>query len=80
MPTITTLFGIIIYMNYFSKEHNPPHLHASYGDDKAMFDIRNGEVIEGKLPKKQTKIVKKFINVYHKELLEMWNTNEFIKL
>ncbi len=32
MPEISLFFGIIIYM--FPDDHNPPHFHAKYGDEK----------------------------------------------
>ncbi len=38
MPTISVFFGIIIKM-YFD-DHNPPHLHAEYQGEKAVFDFR----------------------------------------
>jgi len=36
MPEISGFFGIIIRMFY--DEHNPPHLHAEYVGEKAVFD------------------------------------------
>ena len=30
MPEISRFYGIIIYMWW--KDHNPPHIHVSYGD------------------------------------------------
>lgn len=38
---------------YFQQaEHNPPHIHALYGEDMAAIDIQTGEVLEGHLPPK----------------------------
>lgn len=31
MPVVSRFFGIVISLNY--RDHNPPHFHASYGDD-----------------------------------------------
>ena len=53
MPTISTFYGIIIMMHLRDKEHNPPHLHAFYGDKAATFYISNGELFEGEFPIKQ---------------------------
>lgn len=50
MPIISIFFGIVIRINFF--DHAPPHLHAAYGDDEALFDIRTGKVIAGRLPRR----------------------------
>lgn len=36
---------------YDNKKHKLPHLHASYGDDDAVFSIDDGEVLEGNIKK-----------------------------
>ena len=46
MPEISRFFGIIIRM--FFDEHNPPHIHAEYQGQKAVFDL-NGNVARGNL-------------------------------
>ena len=80
MPTISIFFGIIIMMHLRDKEHNPPHVHAFYGDYAATFLISNGEMCEGDFPNKENKLVKQFITKYKNELLEMWETGKYIKL
>ncbi len=57
MPTISMFFGIVIRMYCSPSEHNPPHIHAYYQDYKAVINIRTCEVVEGNLPKKQSKLV-----------------------
>ena len=32
MPTISRFYGILILMHLTQKEHNPPHIHAYYGE------------------------------------------------
>ena len=44
MPTISSFYGIIILMHLTSKEHNPPHIHAIYGEYEAIFYIESGEI------------------------------------
>ena len=46
MPEISRFFGIIIRM--FFDERNPPHVHAEYQGQKAVFDL-NGNVTRGDL-------------------------------
>ena len=80
MPTISTFYGIIIMMYLRDKEHNPPHIHAFYGDEAATFYISNGEIYEGDFPNRAKKMVKEFVEKYKKELLEMWETGKYTKL
>lgn len=59
------------------KEHNPPHIHAIYGDYIGMFLLENGEMFEGDIPVKGQKLVKEFIECYRDRLLTMWETQQF---
>ena len=61
MPTISMFYGILIRMYLGEKEHNPPHIHAIYQNDKAIFDIASGEKIEGTIPKDKEKLVSAWI-------------------
>lgn len=58
MPVISRFYGVIIKMYFSQSEHNPPHLHAIYGDYMGAIDIRTGEMIEGDLPNRALKMVK----------------------
>ena len=40
MPVLSRFYGIIIRMYFQQAEHNPPHIHALYGEDMAAIDIR----------------------------------------
>ena len=71
MPTIIVIFGINLFI--YPNDHNPPHVHAFYGDQKACFYIENGEMFRGKIPYKKAKIVQDFIAKYKEELLVEWN-------
>lgn len=52
MPVISRFRGIILRMYLRQKEHNPPHIHAQYGDSVGLFFLENGEMFEGDLDKK----------------------------
>ena len=80
MPTISTFYGIVIMMYLKDKEHNPPHIHAFYGEHAASFYINNGEIFEGEFPKRAQKMVKEFVLKYKKELLTMWVTGQYERL
>ena len=53
MPALSRFYGIIMRMYFQQAEHNPPHVHAIYGEEMAAVDIRTGEVMEGNLPPKR---------------------------
>ena len=70
MPVISFFFGIKIIINY--DDHKPPHFHAEDGEFKAIFSIKTGEIIKGKLPKVGLNIVTKWARQHKKELQEDW--------
>lgn len=80
MPVLCRFYGIIIRMYFQQAEHNPPHIHAIYGDDMAAIDIRTLEILEGHLPPKALSMVKEWTEIHQNELLKMWETQEFTKL
>lgn len=80
MPVITNFYGIIIKMYFQQSEHNPPHIHAIYGEYIGIIDISTGNIIEGDLPERATKLVKEWTNIYKNELLNIWKTQNFKKL
>jgi len=70
MPEISRFRGITIHIYY--GDHNPPHFHAIYGKDKAVFRIDTLEKIEGKIPKIQELLVVKWAYINRKELFNAW--------
>jgi len=80
MPIISKFYGITIKMYFIQKEHNPPHIHAFYGKYTSTININTLEEIEGNLPEKALKIVKEWIKINKKEILQMWSTQEFKKI
>lgn len=72
MPTLSMFFGIIIRMYYAPKEHNPPHIHAYFQEQKATFKILDGELIEGQLPTKQIRLIQAWIEIHQDELIADW--------
>jgi hypothetical protein len=73
MPTISIFYGIQIMMYFYDNgKHNMPHIHAEYQDDEAVFSILDGEVISGSLPRKQTRLVQAWIELYQESLMIDW--------
>ncbi|MBQ3145117.1 MAG: DUF4160 domain-containing protein [Clostridia bacterium] len=70
MPTISMFYGIIIRMYY--TDHNPPHIHAYYNEYIASFNF-DGNIMDGFIPEKQTKLIKAWIELHKEELLANWS-------
>jgi len=69
MPELSRFFGIIIYMNW--RDHNPPHIHACYGEHEALVSL-NGKVLSGSLPKRALSLVFEWLAIHREELLVNW--------
>ena len=80
MPAISSFYGILILMHLTRKEHQPPHIHAYYGEYEATFKISDGELLYGTFPEKGRRLVKEFILLNQQDLLEMWETEMYKKL
>lgn len=80
MPTIARFYGIKISIYQMQKEHNPPHLHAMYGEFDAEIDIRSGRQIRGNLPGTALSLVDRWLDIHRNELMAMWTTQEFRQL
>lgn len=77
MPTISEFYGIRIRMFFAAGEHNPPHFHADYAGQEALFDIRTGSVLRGKLPPKALLLVKEWWIMHQPELMGIWESQNF---
>ena len=80
MPTISVFYGIYVMMHLKDKEHNPPHVHAFYGEHAATFYISSGDIFEGDFPVRAKRMVKEFILAHKEELLGMWESGSYYKL
>lgn len=80
MPVISRFYGIVIRMYFQQAEHNPPHVHALYGEDMAEIAIKTGEILDGHLPPKALALVREWVKENKLELLNMWSTQEFKNL
>ena len=77
MPVISRFEGIAIKMYFRTKEHNPPHIHAIYGEYIGVFALKDGEMFQGDLPIKEQRLVKDFIEFYRDRLIVMWESQMF---
>lgn len=80
MPVIARFYGIVIKMYFSQSEHGVPHFHAIYGEFNAVFSIETQEMLEGDLPVRAERLVKEWASQNARELLDMWNRQEFRRL
>ena len=75
MPTISSFYGITIIMFLRDKEHNPPHIHATYEGNRAVFNL-DGELMEGSIPNKQRQLVVAWAILHRDELEANWELGQ----
>ncbi len=77
MPKICRFYGIIIRMFLIDKEHPPRHIHVKFGEYVAVMELDNLNIVEGNLPIRCGQLVREWAKLHQKELIEMWNTQNF---
>jgi hypothetical protein len=60
----------MIYMYY--NEHSPPHFHAEYGGDEAIYEIDTLRVYAGQLPRRVHNLVLEWADMHRIELMDDW--------
>ncbi|MGM0444296.1 MAG: DUF4160 domain-containing protein [Fibrobacterota bacterium] len=74
MPAISLFYGIVIYMYAFdNRKHHSPYIHAEYSGEVAVFSIESGEILDGSIPTKKSKLVQAWIEIHREDLLADWN-------
>ena len=71
MPELSRFLGISILM-YFD-DHNPPHFHVRYNDDRALISICDLKVLEGHLPARILGLVIEWAEPHKEELIQNWD-------
>lgn len=69
MPEICRFYGIIISL--FWRDHNPPHIHFTYGNYECTISVID-RVVEGKSPAKVISKVNEWIDAHENEILALW--------
>lgn len=70
MPEICRFYGIIILM--FADDHNPPHFHVRYGDQRAVISIKKG-IVTGQMSRKELSKIYTWMDLHYNEILDNWN-------
>lgn len=71
MPVISRFYGIAILM--FFQDHHPPHFHAKYEGQIAVFSIKGHRLLAGKLPPRAMRLVKAWAKLHERELMADWD-------
>ena len=73
MPALSMFYGIIVRMqSEKGGKHSKPHIHALYGEEEIVVSL-NGEVLEGKFPNRQLKMLLAWMTIHEDELYAAWN-------
>ncbi len=69
MPEISRFYGIIICLYW--KDHNPPHVHFTYGDYECSISVLD-RIVDGQAPAKVIGKVNQWIDLHEQEILTLW--------
>jgi hypothetical protein len=54
------------------KDHNPPHIHATYGESEILINIVDFSIYAGSFPGRAFGLLMEWVSIQHEELLENW--------
>ena len=69
---LSRFYGIVITMySEAGGNHSLPHIHVRYGNMRAVYSLQ-GDLLRGKMPSKQHKLVLAWMALHEQELQENW--------
>lgn len=72
MPTLFIVFGLRFF--FYSREHNPIHIHVQNADGEAKFEVETGVLIQNKgMKPKDIKLAEALIEENKVLIIEKWN-------
>ena len=67
-------YGLIVSMYYLdTKQHKLPHIHIRYGEREAVYQIPEGNLLEGNIPGNKEKLLLAWIEIHREELMANWD-------
>ncbi len=73
MPVISMFYGLIVSMYYLdTKQHNLPHVHVRYGEVEAIYQIPEGNLLQGSMPSNKEKLIQAWIEIHKEDLMTDW--------
>ena len=73
MPEVSRFYGIVVRIFY--DDHNPPHLHAEYGEHEVLININTLAILGGSLPARALGMVTEWASLHQQELRERSHNN-----
>lgn len=70
MPAISRFYGIVVAMYYNGQE--PPHFHARYAGQQAIFGIETLDLLEGDLSARAARLVTEWASLHQAGLMDDW--------
>ena len=68
MPEISRFYGLVVKMIFNDNDkHHKPHVHVYYGEYEASVAL-DGEVLDGKIPVKQFRMLAGWMAIHEDEL------------
>jgi Domain of unknown function (DUF4160) len=71
MPTVAIVEGVKI--QFYPKEHPPPHFHAVFAEHRAQIDIASLTIIKGHLPRAKLRVVVSWAVTRREALERAWD-------
>jgi hypothetical protein len=53
-------------------DHNPPHFHAKYGDQKVIIEIEKG-IVRGQMSERALRLIFEWLDIHRDELMLAWD-------
>ncbi len=73
MPELCRFYNIVIKMIFRDdSQHHKPHVHVYFNEYEASVSI-DGDLLAGKLPVKQLRLVQAWLVIHEDELYDAWN-------
>ena len=74
MPTISMFYGILVLMFFRdNRRHHLPHIHVRYQGDEAAISIEDGSMLDGSLPRNNSRWFKPGLKSTRKNFLSTGN-------
>ena len=70
MPELSRFYGIVVKI--YAGDHPPPHIHATYGEFRAIVDIQDVAISGGRPPLRAQGLVLDWTRLHQRELIEAW--------
>ena len=82
MPELSRFYGMVIYMNYKPREHEPPHFHVRYQGVDYVFSIETGQALNGTVKPypRMASMIKDWWQINKMALALAWKSQRFPKL